>query len=546
MSATTPAAPPTPHEPYVHLAGWNPAWPTTGTTFTKFDYKRLYRLADYSKSSLPQPPRVPRYTGDALVHACKQPEESPANPLNLFNTLPFANYTFRLLDPDLDGGSPASPDHKLPYPMEAENDYPFADPDDGIIDSKSLTEFASATGDHFSKNNTFFIRSNSSMPQIPIICKTDGFDVPADGIIHWRLAIEHKVCRYFKGNNFLYQPTVLPLTSIWQGRAQAKSFYLFKNDAGAADPNVSIDFEPNDPNLKFGDFVQGGHAILSLATKPAGCPHWLRDHAHLLIGGKNPTLTDLKAFVRNALNLTTPTDPPASLVDYLYFLLVGIFWGESGSRQFNTAYKNNNQTHYNWNISKLHSDPKCKHCKISFEFPGDPPDFPIVGFDYGIGITQYTWTTGQDARPGARLFWNWQENLRKGLHLYLMEKAIPALKDVAHKLSGDARSWKAFAYLSLHYWNGGRPHAIDNNFNAWYAAEVANAESYPNAIKAHSTDAAKGFADKPIFTGSTTLESLITQLKNFAKNFDETDDAPDTLGPTWPPDRGDNYPSPLR
>jgi hypothetical protein len=82
-------------------------------------------------------------------------------------------------------------------------------------------------------------------------------------------------------------------------------------------------------------------------------------------------------------------------------------------------------------------------CRVHFDWPDDPPNFPLASFDFGVGISQFT-KVG-DQRVTAELAWDWRENVRVGTNLFLS------------KLNGQFQqgiSWRHWALAGWRAYNG--------------------------------------------------------------------------------------------
>ena len=92
-----------------------------------------------------------------------------------------------------------------------------------------------------------------------------------------------------------------------------------------------------------------------------------------------------------------------------------------------------------------HNEAAQPDCPVQFNFPDDPPHFPNVSFDFGVGISQQT-LANDDRRTvdwWKRIAWDWRENVRAGVNEFLSK-----MSHTHH--TGDAwtewmwRAWKAY------------------------------------------------------------------------------------------------------
>ncbi len=244
------------------------------------------------------------------------------------------------------------------------------------------------------------------MPIIHVQCAIAGFD-PATVPLIWRLQSLHVLGRHKKSgkdasNNPRYKSLVVPLGDEWRGESHAASFNLFP---------------PGDPQA---DHVGGGHAILTVAARPPGASGWLQDFVHLRITGSNPTEREVRAHVAK---VTAALDP------HLEPMLDAIFAWEAGFKQFASS-------HQRWTT----------YSGVRFDWPDDPPGYPVAAFDFGVGLSQFT-------HPGsmtASIAWDWRDNMNAGINIFL-----EALRDKYKP----GMTWAEWAVIGWTRYNGSASYA---------------------------------------------------------------------------------------
>lgn len=279
--------------------------------------------------------------------------------------------------------------------------------------------------------NIFRITSEPRMPPIEVNCKIKGF-VLEDEIIFWRLQCRHVLCRHAPQGKYKYKGACEILEGEWQGRSKTATFTLFEENFNSA--NLLSDYNSIEP----GGPVMGGHAILSVAAKPRGSTSMLVDYVHLRIGGTNPQRQDVEQYIMTQLG-TRNTN--------IVQMLKAIFAKESGFNQF----KNRPQKNATMNFVQKHhgNDQSQPNCKVQFDWPNDPANFPNVSFDFGVGISQYTKIVGRVI--GREVTWDWRENVKIGINLFL------------EKLRDTYRSnltWRTWALRAWEPYNGAGPQAV--------------------------------------------------------------------------------------
>ena len=223
--------------------------------------------------------------------------------------------------------------------------------------------------------NVLAITADPKMPKITVACDAIGFD-PGVTKILWRLQTLYVVGRYKKvsgGSTPHYRSRVLSVGDIWTGESSAANFALFGDD-----PHVSYD--------NASDRTAGGHAILTVAAKPAGSDDWLQDYVHLRITGTNPTETIVRKYVKNAL---------ARRDGNIEYMADAVFAWENAMEQFDPDVR----THTSYS-------------GVRFNWPHDPALMTSVAFDYGIGLGQFT----HPGRETVGICWDWRDNLDAGMN----------------------------------------------------------------------------------------------------------------------------------
>jgi hypothetical protein len=149
----------------------------------------------------------------------------------------------------------------------------------------------------------------------------------------------------------------------------------------------------------------GGHAILAVAAKPLGSTRWLIDYVHLRVGGTNPGRADVLAFIDDAL-----ADRDANVVH----AVKAIYAHESNFTQFKSTQQT--QVSVTFRQGFGHLSPVQPNCTVAFDFPNDPPNFPLATFDFGIGISQLTWLGDGTPDWWKRVAWDWRQNALQGIN----------------------------------------------------------------------------------------------------------------------------------
>ncbi len=187
-----------------------------------------------------------------------------------------------------------------------------------------------------------------------------------------------------------------------------------------------------------GSPVLGGHAILSLSANPGRVSPPLLDFVHMRIGGANPGSAAVLRHVDDALSDRN---------ENIRHMVRAVFAHESAFTQF----KNDAQTRAAMNFTQRHhqNDPTQPDCHVVFDWPDDPPHFPLATFDFGVGISQYT-KVGARTIPGA-IAWDWTANVDLGMNLFLGL--------LRHNFAAGI-TWKDWARPAWQNYNGSGPQAV--------------------------------------------------------------------------------------
>jgi hypothetical protein len=236
--------------------------------------------------------------------------------------------------------------------------------------------------------NTFQLSPVPCMPAIPVACAVEGFDLSSTPIL-WRLACRHVLCRHTNAGGFRYRGACDTFDREWRGESRAASFTLFA-------PGCSYTY--NDQSR-----VLGGHALLVVAVRLSDAT--LCDYAHLRIGGTNPTQADVFRYLDERL---------AGYDRNIVQMVRAIFRHESAFAQFASGPQRATAMTFS---RRHHTDSAQPDCRVRFDWPDDPPGFPLASFDYGVGISQFTRVGGQQMT--AEIAWDWRENIRLGTNLFL-------------------------------------------------------------------------------------------------------------------------------
>jgi hypothetical protein len=236
--------------------------------------------------------------------------------------------------------------------------------------------------------NVFALTASPCMPAIDVACAADGFDLSSTPI-QWRLVCRHVLCRHSNTGGARYRGACETFDAEWRGESRSPAFSLFRPDCS---------YTYNDASR-----VLGGHALLIVAAKLPDAT--LSDYVHLRIGGTNPGQDDVFRYLDQRL---------AGYDRNVVQMVRAIFRHESAFTQFATRPQSAAAMTF---TRRQHTDPGQPDCRVRFDWPDDPPQFPLASFDFGVGISQYTHVAGQ--RISAEIAWDWRENIRRGTNLFL-------------------------------------------------------------------------------------------------------------------------------
>jgi hypothetical protein len=263
------------------------------------------------------------------------------------------------------------------------------------------------------------------MPALPVVCSIAGFE-PAATPIQWRLVCRHVLCRYCNQGSYQYKSAFDVFDREWRGESTAANFTILDGTS------TQCSCTYNDQS-----HLLGGHGILQVAVSVDGA--LITDFVHLRIGAANPTQADVLGYLNTQLGAYDPN--VASMVR-------AIFAHESGYRQFATGTQSKTAMTFSY-ARGFHHDSTQPDCPVSFEWPADPANFPMVSFDYGVGISQYTRVAGQTIT--SDMAWDWRENIRTGVNLFIANKLKPRFKP--------GMTWQQWANVSWAAYNGSGPAA---------------------------------------------------------------------------------------
>jgi hypothetical protein len=322
----------------------------------------------------------------------------------------------------------------------------------------------------FPAENIFTLASTPRMPEINVACTCQGF---APKEIFWRLKVRHVLGRHSSIGKYQYRTICRPLELEWRGQSSATSFKLFAREA---DDNVSYDPDANDP----GETVMGGYALLSVAAYPPGQTAPVVAHAHLRIRGSNPSPDEAKAFLADILK-----DRDRNIV----LMAQAAFVHESGLRQFKAEEQVrallviSRKRHAQIRAKEIRDNPhvppltdeKQPPCPLHMVWPYDPPGFPLVTCDFGVGISQFTQLRGQNVTE--TIAWNWKENMRHGVNVLLGKLAASfAPPKPGKKPKVRPTTWIEWAMQGWQGYNASKSYA-DGRRNSVEAAEIAKSTS---------------------------------------------------------------------
>jgi len=268
--------------------------------------------------------------------------------------------------------------------------------------------------------NVFRLGVSASMPPIPVVCSVAGFD-PAQTPIRWRLVCRHVLARFTQSGDYRYRGTCRVLEREWRGESRTASFTLF----GADSPACACTYGD-------GSRAAGGHGVLQVAVPLAGAT--LSDAVHLRITGANPSPADVLSWLDDRLRGFDPN---------VVHMLRAVFRHESRFVQFAATPQSAVWVTFG---DAQHADPVQPDCRVRFDWPGDPPGYPLASFDFGVGISQWT----HPDRLTPEIAWDWRENIRIGVNLFL---------DALGRCYRPGLTWKDWALAAWAAYNGSGPAA---------------------------------------------------------------------------------------
>ncbi|HXU80201.1 MAG TPA: hypothetical protein VN914_02315 [Polyangia bacterium] len=275
------------------------------------------------------------------------------------------------------------------------------------------------------------ISAEPHMPVLEVQCSVFGFD-PATTPIFWRLQCLHVLSRHYNAGDYRYASLCERLEHEWQGKAKAASFKLFD----PADGNVTYDFGGGAR-----DRVMGGHALLSVAARVPGMPKPLLDFVHLRIGGTNPTAVEVLTFLNSQIGTRHAN---------IQAMIRAVFAHESNYHQFTAAAQSRATMRFRNDKQHQGGAPGQTECAVRFDWPDDPPHFPLATYDFGIGISQYTRTARQMINAGV--VWDWRENIKRGFNILMDKMRI--------KYPAGGGTWRTWARASWSAYNGKGDQAV--------------------------------------------------------------------------------------
>ncbi len=262
--------------------------------------------------------------------------------------------------------------------------------------------------------NVFQLTPRPHMPAIPVSCAVDGFD-PDKTPIQWRFVCRHVLCRYLNTQLFRYRSAVETFETEWRGESRTANFTVF----GAGSHNI----------YNNEDRVLGGHGLLVVAARLSDVT--LCDYVHVRIAGSNPSQSQVFAYLDEKL---------AGYDDNVRHMVRAIFQHESAFTQFAAQAQRSAAVTF---ARRHHADGVQPDCRARFDWPDDPPGFPLTSFDFGVGLAQYSRADGQAI--SAELAWDWRENVRRGTNLFLSK--------LRRKLQPEI-TWKHLALAGWTAYNG--------------------------------------------------------------------------------------------
>jgi hypothetical protein len=263
-------------------------------------------------------------------------------------------------------------------------------------------------------DNLFHLTADPCMPPIRVSCAVDGFD-PAIAPIQWRLVCRHVLCRYVNTRLCRYRSAERTFQTEWRGESRLRDFVVFGPDCRYTYNNEQR--------------VLGGHGLLMVAVQLPET--MLCDYVHVRIAGTNPTQAELYRYLDRQL---------AGYDKNVQHMVRAVFRDESALTQFATHAQRSAAMTF---TRRHHADSVQPDCRVRFDWPDDPPGFPLTSADFGVGLSQFSRLDSQII--SAELAWDWRENVRRGTNLFLGKLHRRIQPDI---------TWKHLALAAWAAYNG--------------------------------------------------------------------------------------------
>jgi hypothetical protein len=263
-------------------------------------------------------------------------------------------------------------------------------------------------------DNLFHLTAGPRMPVIRVSCAVEGFD-PASAPIVWRVVCRHALCRYVNTRLFRYRSAVETFEGEWRGESRTTDFTLFHDRCTYTYSDATR--------------VLGGNGLIIVAVKLPEVT--LCDYVHVRIAGTNPTQSDVFSYLDGQL---------AGYDENVQHMVRAIFQHGTAFTQFAEHAQRSAAMTF---TRRHHADGLQADCRARFDWPDDPPGFPLVGFDFGVGLSQFSRVDAH--RISAELAWDWRENVRRGTNLFLGKLRKKIQPDI---------SWRHLALAGWTAYNG--------------------------------------------------------------------------------------------
>jgi hypothetical protein len=236
--------------------------------------------------------------------------------------------------------------------------------------------------------NVFRLSVRPRMPALRVSCAVEGVDL-LNTPIQWRVVCRHVLCRYVDTGFFRYRAAAESFDGEWRGESHAPDFVIFG-------PRCRYTYSDETR-------VLGGHALLIVAVRLPDVT--LCDYVHVRIAGTNPTQADVFAYLDVHLEEHD---------ENVVHMVRAIFQHDAAFTQFAAQAQRSAAMSF---ARRHHADGTQPDCRVRFDWPDDPPGFPLTSFDFGVGLTPFT--RGDEQGISAELAWDWRENVRRGTNLFL-------------------------------------------------------------------------------------------------------------------------------